>query len=163
MADAVTGDHLLGYAGTEPALDGLLTEVVQAMRGRLPGPDVTPDALRERSWWTGPELFVLVDDYDLVVTPTRNPLAALLEFLPQAKDIGLHLILARRSGGASRALYEPVLQRVRELGSPGLLLSGNKDEGALLGDVKASPQPPGRGYLVSRRTGSRLVQAASHG
>jgi ESX secretion system protein EccC len=163
MADAVTGDHLLGYAGTEPALDGLLTEAVQAMRGRLPGPDVTPDALRERSWWTGPELFVLVDDYDLVVTPSRNPMAALLEFLPQAKDIGLHLILARRSGGASRALYEPVLQRVRELGSPGLLLSGSKDEGALLGDVKASPQPPGRGYLVSRRTGSRLIQAASPG
>ena len=160
MADALTGDHLLGYAGTEPALDALLGDVVQGMRNRLPGPDVTPEALRQRSWWSGPELFVLVDDYDLVVTPTRNPLTALLEFLPQAKDIGLHLVLARRSGGASRALYEPVLQRIRELGSPGLVLSGNKDEGILLGDVKPSPQPPGRGFLVSRRTGSQLIQLA---
>ncbi len=160
MTDAVSGDHLLGYAGSEPALSGLLTEVEQAMRQRLPGPDVTPEALRDRSWWTGPELFLLVDDYDLVVTPARNPLSVLLEFLPQAKDIGLHLILARRSGGASRALYEPVLQRVRELGSPGLLLSGSKDEGILLGDVKPGPQPPGRGHLISRRTGTELVQLA---
>ena len=36
------------------------------LRGRLPGPDVTPDQLRSRSWWTGAEVFVLVDDYDLV-------------------------------------------------------------------------------------------------
>ncbi|MGA8117900.1 MAG: type VII secretion protein EccCb, partial [Actinocatenispora sp.] len=160
MLDAVSGKHLLGYAGTEPALTGLLTEVEQAMRSRLPGPDVTPDQLRHRNWWVGPELFLLVDDYDLVVTPARNPISALLEFLPQAKDIGLHLVLARRSGGASRALFEPVMQRIKELGNPGLLLSGSKDEGALLGDVKAAPQPPGRGLLVSRRTGTELVQLA---
>jgi S-DNA-T family DNA segregation ATPase FtsK/SpoIIIE len=41
-----------------------------------------------------------------------------------------------------------------------MLLSGSKEEGPLLGDVKASPQPPGRGSLVRRRTGSMLVQIA---
>jgi hypothetical protein len=30
----------------------------------------------------------------------------------------------------------------------------------LLGDVKPSPQPPGRGSLVRRRTGATLVQIA---
>jgi S-DNA-T family DNA segregation ATPase FtsK/SpoIIIE len=85
-------------------------------------------------------------------------LAVLLEFLPQARDIGLHLVAARASGGASRAMFEPVLQRVRELGSPGVLLSGEKDEGVLLGDAKPSHQPPGRGTLVRRRLGSSLVQ-----
>ncbi|HEX5405650.1 MAG TPA: type VII secretion protein EccCa [Pseudonocardiaceae bacterium] len=158
LLDAVTGDHLLGYAGAEPVLTGLLAEVEQAMRMRLPGPDVTSDQLRTRSWWTGPDLFVLVDDYELVATAGRNPLAVLLEFLPQARDIGLHLIVARASGGASRALFEPTLQRVRELGSPGLVLSGDKDEGTLLADIKPSHQPPGRGTLVRRRMGSALVQ-----
>jgi S-DNA-T family DNA segregation ATPase FtsK/SpoIIIE len=52
------------------------------------------------------------------------------------------------------------MQRVRELGSPGLLLSGSRDEGALLGDVRMSPQPPGRGTLVHRRLGTQLVQVA---
>jgi S-DNA-T family DNA segregation ATPase FtsK/SpoIIIE len=158
LLDAVTGDHLLGYAGAEPVLTGLLAEVEQAMRLRLPGPDVTAEQLRTRSWWTGPDLFVIVDDYELVSTSGRNPLSVLLEFLPQARDIGLHVIVARASGGAGRAMFEPMLQRIRELGSPGMVLSGDKDEGALIGDVKPSQQPPGRGTLVRRRLGSALVQ-----
>ncbi|HEY3503324.1 MAG TPA: type VII secretion protein EccCa [Actinocatenispora sp.] len=160
LLDAVAGDHLMSYAAAEPTLTGVVAEVQQAMQARLPGPDVTPEQLRDRSWWTGPELFVLVDDYDLVAVAGRNPLVPLLEYVPLARDIGLHLVLARHAGGASKALYEPVLGRIRELGSPGLLLSGSKDEGVLLGDVKASPQPPGRGTLVNRRTGAELVHLA---
>ena len=160
LLGVVPPPHLLGYAGSEGALTPLVEECAQAMRNRLPGPSVTPEELRNRSWWRGPELFVLVDDYELVATVGRNPLAPLLEFLPQARDIGLHLVIVRGSGGAGRALFEPVLQRLRELGSPGLIMSGAKDEGALLGDVKPSPQPPGRGTLVSRRSGTGLVQVA---
>ncbi|SCL20949.1 DNA segregation ATPase FtsK/SpoIIIE, S-DNA-T family [Micromonospora pallida] len=160
LVDALTGPHLLGYAGSEPVLTQLVAEAAEGLRRRLPGPEVTATELRERSWWKGPELFVLVDDYDLVVSPSHNPLAPLLEFLPQAKDVGLHLVLTRRSGGASRSLFEPVVQRLRDLGTPGLLLSGSRDEGALLADVKPSKQPPGRGQLVDRRTGVSLVQLA---
>ena len=121
---------------------------------------MTPSQLRDRSWWHGPELFLLVDDYDLVATAGNNPLAALIELLPQARDIGLHLVVARRVGGAARALYEPVLQRLRELDSPGLLMSGNREEGQLIGTLKPSPQPPGRGHLVRRRDGTQLIQTA---
>ncbi|GAB3143657.1 type VII secretion protein EccC [Amycolatopsis stemonae] len=160
LLGAVSEPHLLGYAGAEGKLTDLIGECATAMRNRLPGPSVTPEQLRNRSWWRGPELFVLVDDYELVATVGRNPLQPLLEFLPQARDIGLHVIIVRGSGGAGRALFEPVLQRLRELGSPGLIMSGTKDEGALLADVKPSPQPPGRGTLVSRRHGTGLVQVA---
>jgi S-DNA-T family DNA segregation ATPase FtsK/SpoIIIE len=128
------------------------------MRQRLPGPEVTPEQLRNRSWWQGPELFLLVDDYDLVANQSGNPLAPLAQFLPQARDIGLHLVIVRRVGGASRAMFEPVLQRLRDLATPGIQLSGPRDEGALIGDVKPSPQPPGRGYLITRRSGAALVQ-----
>jgi S-DNA-T family DNA segregation ATPase FtsK/SpoIIIE len=121
---------------------------------------VTAEQLRNRSWWKGPELFVLVDDYDLVATQGGNPLTLLIDFLPQARDVGLHVVIVRRSGGASRALYDPVIQRLRDLATPGLVMSGSKDEGALLGDVKPSVQPPGRGQLVSRRSGVALVQVA---
>jgi S-DNA-T family DNA segregation ATPase FtsK/SpoIIIE len=87
-------------------------------------------------------------------------LTALLDLLPQARDIGLHLMIARRTGGASRALFDPVLSRLRELSSPGIVMSGSRDEGALLGTVRPGPQPPGRGWLVGRRHGERLVQIA---
>ncbi|MFS8520625.1 MAG: type VII secretion protein EccCa [Micromonosporaceae bacterium] len=160
LLGAVESEHLLEYAASREALTACLTEVRNALRNRLPGPDVTPAQLRERSWWKGPEVYLLVDDYDLVVSGMDNPLSVLLELLPQARDIGLHVILTRRVGGISRALYEPVLQRLRELDMPGLLMSGNREEGQVFGTLRPSPQPPGRGTLVRRRDGQQLIQTA---
>ena len=57
-------------------------------------------------------------------------------------------------------LLEPILQRLRELSSPGLVMSGDGDEGALIGNVRPAARPPGRGVLVTRREGIRLIQVA---
>jgi S-DNA-T family DNA segregation ATPase FtsK/SpoIIIE len=105
-------------------------------------------------------VFVVVDDYDLVATPQTSPVQALQPLLAQARDVGLHLVVARRAGGASRALYEPVIQSLRELGSPGLVLSGSPDEGPLVGSVRPVPAPAGRGRLVTRDRGVEVVQLA---
>ena len=164
MLGQVPASHLIGYTNNSEATATAIRDIAAAMGRRLPGPEVTPKQLRERCWWSGPEVYVLVDDYDLVATPAGgvgvNPLMPLLEYLPQAKDVGLHLVLARRSGGAARALFEPVIARLRELAVPGLLMSGSPDEGPLLDGVKATAQPPGRGTLISRRGGTRRIQLA---
>lgn len=159
MFDSVPPDHLAGYASDSTGAAALTTELGARLRARRPGPDTTRAQLAARSWWTGPEVFVVVDDYDLVVTPTGNPLTELLDVLSQARDVGVHLIVARRCGGAARAMYEPVLGRLRDLTSPGLVMSGNRDEGVLLGNVRPTEQPSGRGQLVGRGT-SVLVQVA---
>ncbi|WP_018351755.1 type VII secretion protein EccC [Longispora albida] len=153
-------DHLLGYAPSGQAFSEILGSVQAAMKDRLPGPDVTPQQLKDRSWWYGPDVYLLVDDYDLVAGSAGNPLTMLSEYLPQARDLGLHLILTRRMGGASRAMYDPVIQRLRELDCPGLMMSGNKDEGVLFGNLKPSILPPGRGTLVRRKDGINLIQTA---
>ncbi len=158
LLGAVESEHQIGYGTSAAHTTELIESAAGYLEQRLPGPDVTARQLRERSWWTGPELFVLVDDYDLVATGPANPLLPLLEYLPQARDIGLHLVVARRSGGAARALYEPVIQRLRELSAAGLVLSGDRDEGALVGSVRPVPLPPGRGWLVTRKEGNRLIQ-----
>ncbi|MEU3452343.1 type VII secretion protein EccCa [Micromonospora sp. NPDC006766] len=160
LLGAVEGDHLLDYAPSNQVFSQGLGSIRSALQNRLPGPDVTTAQLRDRSWWKGPDLYVLVDDYDLVASGGSNPLSALHELLPQARDVGLHLIIARRAGGLARALYEPVLQRLRELDSPGLLMSGNREEGAVFGNLRPSPQPPGRGTLVRRQDGQQLIQTA---
>jgi S-DNA-T family DNA segregation ATPase FtsK/SpoIIIE len=160
LLDAAGGEHLLGYVSASTALKPLLADIVTALNERLPGPGITPAQLRARDWWHGPELFVIIDDHDLVSTPTDNPLLPLLELLPQARDIGLHVVVARPTANAQRSLFEPVIGRLRDLGTPGLILSGDRAEGPLLGNVRASAQPPGRGVLVSRRTGQDLVQVA---
>ena len=160
LLGAVEGDHLLDYAPSNQVFSQGLRSIRSALQNRLPGPDVTTAQLRDRSWWKGPDLYILVDDYDLVASGGSNPLSALHELLPQARDIGLHLIITRRVGGVARALYEPVLQRLRELDSPGLLMSGSREEGAVFGNLRPTPQPPGRGTLVRRRDGQQLIQTA---
>ncbi|PWR10824.1 type VII secretion protein EccCb [Micromonospora acroterricola] len=160
LLGAVEGEHLLDYASSNGAFSQGLMSIRTAMQNRLPGPEVTAAQLRDRSWWKGPELYILVDDYDLVASGGNNPLSALHELLPQARDIGLHLIVTRRVGGIARALYEPILQRLRELETPVLLMSGNREEGAIAGNLRPSPQPPGRGVLVRRRDGQQVIQTA---
>jgi S-DNA-T family DNA segregation ATPase FtsK/SpoIIIE len=102
---------------------------------------------------------VIVDDYDLVATGTDNPLHPIIELLPHARDLGLHVIVARRSGGAGRALFEPLLARIRELGCLGVVMSASPDEGALLGVTRPGRLPPGRARLVTR-AGEQVVQLA---
>ncbi len=161
MLGFLESEHVIGYGMSADVLTPIIGDVERSMRRRLPGASVTQQQLRDRSWWSGPELYILVDDYDLVATQGGpNPLAPLLEFLAQAKDVGLHLIVTRRSGGAARALFEPVIARLRELSTPGIVMSGNPDEGPLLGTVKPSAMPPGRGTLVGRKAGQQLVQIA---
>lgn len=160
LLGVVDGDHLAGYAASASVLADMITEIVAYLQARMPDAGVTQEQLRSRSWWSGPEIYVVVDDYDLVATASGNPLSPLVDLLAQAKDVGLHLLVTRRSGGASRALYDPVIARLRDLASTGLVMSGSRDEGALIGMVKPSQMPAGRGTLVSRKSGQRLVQLA---
>ncbi|MQA09618.1 MAG: type VII secretion protein EccCa [Pseudonocardiaceae bacterium] len=160
MLGVINTDHLLAYAVTGNQLKDMINDVRGSMERRLPGPDVTQEQLKNRSWWSGPELFVIVDDYDLVATQSGNPLQPIAEFMPQAKDVGLHVIVTRRTGGAARATYDPVIGKLKEISSPGLVMSGSKDEGQLWGTVKPSVQPPGRGTLISRKTGQQLMHVS---
>lgn len=156
----IPDEYLLNYLTSAGQAGPALKDLASYLESRLPGPDVTPEQLRSRSWWTGAEVFVLVDDYDLVATQQGSPVHALQPLLAQARDTGLHLVVARRAGGASRALYEPVIQSMRDLAMPGLLLSGDPSEGQLIGNVRAVPAPPGRGRLITRDRGTDVVQLA---
>lgn len=156
----VPEEYLLDYLTSATQAAPALKDLTTYLENRIPGPDVTPEQLRARSWWTGAEVFVLVDDYDLVATQQSSPVAQMQPLLAQSRDVGLHVVVARRSGGASRALYEPVIQSLRDLAQPGLLLSGSPDEGPLLGNLRPTPQPAGRGRLVTRERGVEALQLA---
>jgi DNA segregation ATPase FtsK/SpoIIIE, S-DNA-T family len=109
---------------------------------------------------TGREVYLVVDDYDLVSgAAPGNPLSAVVDSLPYARDIGLRVILARRSGGAARALYDPVLGMLRDLEAAGLQMSHTGDDGPLLGRSRPRQLRPGRGMLITR-AGESPVQVA---
>ena len=160
LLGVVESKHLTGYAMSPASLASRLPAIVGRLQARMPGENVTQQQLRTRSWWSGPDIYLIIDDYDLAAGATGNPLAPLADFLPHAKDLGLHVVVARRSGGAARAMFDPVLARLRELGCMGLMMSASPEEGVLLGAVRPSALPPGRATLITRRDADQLVQVA---
>jgi ESX secretion system protein EccC len=161
LASELTGlPHLLGYARTPTTTATLAATLAAEASGRLPTDAASVDDPAVPPAWPGPRLLVVVDDYDLVASATSNPLSALVDLLAHGRDIGLHVLVARRAGGFGRAAFEPLLQRLRELDTPALIMRGDPTEGAVLGGVKPDPSlPPGRAILLRRHT-TTLVQLA---
>lgn len=151
-------EHVLQYAPAAAALESGLAQLAPLLGTRLPTPDVTAEQMRTLSWWHGPDVFVIIDDYDLVALPSGNPLEAISEYLPYASDIGLRVIVARSSSGAARTSFEPVSRRLKELGAQGIVLSGDRDEGPLVGNTSAEQMPPGQARFVTRKRTAHLIQ-----
>jgi S-DNA-T family DNA segregation ATPase FtsK/SpoIIIE len=160
LLGVVETDHLRGYAMSVGDAEVQLGTLAAELRARLPHGAVTQGQLRDRSWWSGPDVYVVVDDYELVSGASVNPLSALVELVPYAKDVGLHLIVARTSSGATRAMFDPVLAALRDAGPFGLVMSASPDEGVLLGSARPSPLPPGRGIAIRRGQPDGHVQVA---
>lgn len=158
LLGAIPEEYSLRYLTNHAEAMKQLRELAKFLRTRLPGSDVTAEQIRERTWWSGPEVWILVDDYDLVATSSGNPLMELIDLLPQAGDIGLHVIITRRMGGASRAAYEKVLQMMNDLAVTGILLSGNPSEGAIINGVKPKRAIAGRAQVVHRELGVVAAQ-----
>ena len=161
LLGAVPDEHLGAYAADADAARVYVDQVSKKLRERLPPPTITQQELAARSWWQGPEVYAVVDDYDLVVGGSQGPLVALTQFVAHARDIGFHLVIARRVSGASRtSMGDPLATRMRELGCGALILSGDPREGLLISDQRAAVRPPGRGVLVRRGAAAQLVQVA---
>ncbi|WP_433757258.1 hypothetical protein [Nocardia sp. CA-135398] len=90
-----------------------------------------------------------------MITAGINPQ---LEYLPQARDIGLHVVVTD-APAASRARrqcarrYEEPLRRRADHERP----QGRRQAD---GDVRPMTLPPGRGILVSRNRGQEMVTIA---
>jgi S-DNA-T family DNA segregation ATPase FtsK/SpoIIIE len=150
--------RLGGYAGSADAVGELVPRLTDMLRRRMPPPNAAPMQLRNRSWWSGPDIYLVVDDYDLLAATGGSPLAPLLPLLPYSRDLGLHLVVARSTSGAARAMFEPLLAGMRDSGCTTLLMSTSSEEGLMIGSVRPSQLPPGRGVLITRRGDPRLIQ-----
>jgi S-DNA-T family DNA segregation ATPase FtsK/SpoIIIE len=160
--DAIAPEMLINHVTNERDLTRELPAIIGKMQSRRAPDGVTARQLAERSWWSGPEVFIVIEDYHMVVQRgAMNPLDPLKDIIVDGRDTGLHVIAARNSAQASTALFDMVLGQMKNLNSSGIILDGDKSEGALVGDVKAAKQPPGRGYFVEPMYGRKdLVQVA---
>ncbi|MFE2964377.1 type VII secretion protein EccCa [Streptomyces sp. NPDC059340] len=159
LRGAVPEPYRGGYAHNAKLAAALATGIATELEKRLPE-TADPDAVGAEPSFTGPRIVILVDDYDILTTAGQQPLAPFLPYISSAQDIGLHFVIARRTAGSSRALYEPLLTTLRETGTTALLMTGDRTEGQLFPGLYASAQPPGRGTLVRRGRHHQLIQTA---
>ncbi|WP_150242697.1 type VII secretion protein EccCa [Nocardiopsis quinghaiensis] len=163
LYDAVPKEMQLGYAVSGENVKEMMAAAAQAMKVRLPGPDITPDRIRRRDWWTGPELFIVIDDFEMVSGSGPSPLAPLLPMLAQGAEIGLHVVLVHAAGGFSRASSDPVIRTLIDSNTPSILLSCPPSEGMLFGNIRPRTMPPGRALWISRRDPVEVQLAVAEG
>ncbi|MBT2369228.1 type VII secretion protein EccCa [Streptomyces sp. ISL-10] len=158
LRGAVPEEFNGGYAYNAKLCAGLSAGIATELEKRLPDENARLEDLEPGSWGSGPRIVVLVDDYDVLTTAGQSPLGPFLPYIPSAVDIGLHFVLTRRVAGASRGMYEPLVQGLRESGASAVLMAGDRSEGQLFPGVYASQQPPGRGLFIRRGQSNRLIQ-----
>ncbi|UGY93028.1 type VII secretion protein EccCa [Streptomyces gobiensis] len=150
-----------GYAHNAKLAAALSAGIAGELDKRMPDDTVAPEVLAAGgATHSGPEIVVLVDDYDILSTAGQQPLEPFLPYIPSAQDIGLHFVITRRVAGASRALYEPFLMTLRESGTSALVMTGDRSEGQLFPGVHPAHRPPGRGMFIRRGEPNRLIQTA---
>ena len=154
---AIDPDMLAGYSASTQETEKLVAAMKITLEERLPSAEVTPQQLKDRSWWTGPDIFLIVDNLDLVADMAFAPL---LSVLPHARDVGLHVVITRKSGGCVRALFQPFLAEIKDQSPFIIVLDADKDDGPLFG-VRLKPQPPGRGVMIHHGTQQGLIQIAA--
>jgi DNA segregation ATPase FtsK/SpoIIIE, S-DNA-T family len=152
LVEAVPDEYRLGHAVAMSALRDLVDGAGRAIQARVPGPEIAPARMRLCDWWSGPRLFILVDDYDMVgAGPMQHPFDPLLTHLALGYEVGLHMVVARSASGAGRGLNEMLMRRLQEVNTPALLMSCPPDEGFLFGNVKGRILPTGRALRIARR------------
>ncbi|MGV9914645.1 type VII secretion protein EccCa [Streptomyces tendae] len=165
LVESVPKEYRLGHAVSQSALEDLTTGSQQALKERLPGEDISPARMRQADWWSGPRLFVLVDDYDMLGTTSafNHPFEPLFEFLSLGHEVGMHFVVVRSATGAGRGLNDQLLRRLSEVNTPGLLMSCPPSEGLVFGNVKPSVLPPGRARYIARNKATLMQTAVIDG
>jgi type VII secretion protein EccCb len=163
LLGAVPDSHLLA-AGAVNRNHTSLEEAIKALainlQKRLPPPDLTATQLRSRSWWTGPDIVLLVDDWHMIVAASgmMSPMAPLMPLLPAAPDIGLHLIVTCQMSQAHRATMDKFVGAAYGAGTPTIFLSGEKQDFPSR-EILVKKRPPGQAFLVTPDA-KEVIQAA---
>lgn len=163
LLDAVPPSHLLDAGAinrNSTTLDESINALAANLKKRLPPSDLTSAQLRSRSWWSGFDVVLLVDDWHMIVAAAGGmpPMAPLAPLLPAASDIGLHIIVTCQMSQAYKSTMDKFVGAAFGAGTPTLFLSGDKQDFPS-SEFKVKRRPPGQGFLVSPE-GKEVIQAA---
>lgn len=161
LLTALGSDYVERFAYNLDGVVAMMGELAAALAGREPPPGLSAEELLSRSWWSGPEIFLIVDDIQQLPPGFDSPLHKAVPFVNRAADVGLHVIVTRTFGGWSSAGSDPMLRALHQANAPLLVMDADPDEGFIRGKRKGGPLPRGRGLLMAEDTGVFVQVAAT--
>ncbi len=164
----VLGDgYLERFAYAADGVRAMMADLVAVLAARAPRAGLSvEESLAHR--WSGPEIFLIVDDADRLPPGMDSPLearvagASTAALVAAAADVGLRVLYTRRFGGWAGAYRaDPLVAAMLQANAPLLVMDSDADAGFLRGRFKGHPMPAGRGYLLTGAESGRYVQVAT--
>jgi S-DNA-T family DNA segregation ATPase FtsK/SpoIIIE len=158
LVGVVADEWLSRYAYATGDIKVVIEGLCQILDGRMPPPDATQQEMLTRTFWSGREFFVIIDDLTSW-SAMDNPTARLAPYIEQAAELGLHVIATAdiRSWGVQSA-GGAVLGRLVGSLAPVVILNGRRDNGMIVNGIFAEPQRAGKGIFVTpARTDGVLI------
>ncbi len=165
LQDLSHGPHIYMYATAADKAQAYIEKIDKEFEERMKvAAQGSENGMVKDHIWQGLHYFIIVDDYEVFATNTpqnSNPLNDLHFYLPSSKEIGLHMILARRITEMTRSNYDPVFREIRNMEAPGFIMRGDPVEGrqALHKQTPSDAFANGRGFFVRRGTPAVQMQA----
>lgn len=154
-------DYVEKFAYNLDGVQAMMGELAAVLADREPPPGLSAAELLSRNWWSGPEIFLIVDDIQQLPAGFDSPLHKAAPWVTRAADVGLHVIVTRTFGGWSSAGSDPMLRALAQANAPLLVMDADPDEGFIRGKMKGGPLPRGRGLLMAEDTGVFVQVAAT--
>jgi type VII secretion protein EccCb/type VII secretion protein EccCa len=154
-------DFVEKFAYNLDGVQAMMNDMSALLASREPPPGLSAEELLSRSWWSGPEIFLIVDDIQQMPAGFDSPLHKAAAWVTRAADVGLHVIVTRTFGGWSSAGSDPMLRALHQANAPLLVMDADPDEGFIRGKMKGGPLPRGRGLLMAEDTGVFVQVAAT--
>lgn len=164
--------YLLAYSGDRGGVAAAIEKAAALITPREPNLEhqLTAEMIRNRTWWSGPEVFVLIDDIHMVAPAANSfqmnsPLEPLYVLLEGRTDLGFHAFItgpAQGFGGAR--MSNRAFKALEAAQAPVLLFSGPVAEGVLWPStgIKFASRRPGLAMMVNPTTMSTEVIQTPH-
>lgn len=152
--------YLMGYGSDTTSVGPVVAKVKAEIERRKPSMDqnLTAAMIRDRSWYSGPEIFVIIDGIQSFVSTgygAANPVDPIAELMEGRNDLGLHVYVTGPANGfATTRQMSRIHKALANALTPTLLFSGPVAEGTLWPGtgIKFAQRRAGQAALIDAET-----------
>lgn len=166
-------EYLASYSLTASQGRKRMLELVEHLQSRKPpdDDDLDPETAATHRFWEGPELFVVIDNSELLpynmsdfpFAPAKLGGESIASLIPQGAQLGLHIMYSAQldQGYSNGSLMNPLWRPVRQNFSPTLILDGDPSlPAAAASSVRPLAQDrPGKGLWVETEAVGTVLAA----